>query len=129
MTGRVLATVVVLVTALASRAEATSRLALLVEQDGTTYLWNASAAGLAFELYSVTSPANQLDPVGWDSIHEQVLANQAAVIDALGFGALFFHATNSAPPGRLQEQSFFIDRAMLSAGEKFSIGQPFSVLP
>ncbi len=116
--------IVGLVAMFAGLASAISPLALWVDPDGTTYLWNTADAAISFEGYQITSETNRLDPAGWKSIADYVAGGQITdVIAALGPGALTFGEANPGP-GNLAEPNLG-GVGTLQPRAKFAIGKPF----
>ncbi len=114
----------VLVACLGRPSFAVSDLQLWVDVDGTTYLFNATAAPLSFDGYQIVSETDRLDPVGWKSISDYVAGGQITdVIAKLGAGGLTFGEANPGP-GNLAELNLG-GAGTLQAGAKFSIGKPF----
>lgn len=128
MIRRALLAVVVLLAGVVTQAQAVTPLALWVDADGTSYLWNTTGDPLTFDGYQIESAAGKLDPVGWKSIADQVLTNTIGVIGGLGPGALSFGEAAPISESTLAEINM-AQAGTLNAGAKFSIGKPFSTLP
>ena len=99
-------------------------LALLVDPDGSTYLYNTTPNPISFDGYQLASETLRLDPVGWKSIADYVAGGQITdVIAALGAGGLAFGEANPGP-GNLAELNLG-GAGILQGGAKFYIGKPF----
>jgi hypothetical protein len=96
---------------------------LWVDVDGTTYLYNTTAAPLSFDGYQIVSESGRLDPAGWKSIADQVAVVPLDIISQLGAGALSFGEANPNA-GNLAEVNLG-GAATLPGGGRFSIGKPF----
>lgn len=98
-------------------------LAIHVEFDGATYLWNNGAGWQHFAGYMIGGP--NLDVDGWKPISEYVATGDGAVVSAV----LGQYALQSRPivvdDGLVGE---FVG-ASLDPDEKFYIGRPFATLP
>ncbi|MFO0896072.1 MAG: PEP-CTERM sorting domain-containing protein [Pirellulales bacterium] len=103
---------------------AVTPLALWIDPDGTTYLYNTTDAPISFDGYQIASETNRLDPVGWKSIADYVAAGQISeVIAALGAGGLTFGEANPGA-GNIAELNLG-GVGTLQPHAKFSIGKPF----
>jgi hypothetical protein len=113
----------------ASQASAVSQLALWVELDGSTSLWNTTDAPVSFDSYQISSQINELDPVGWKSINDYFTGGESAtIIAALGVGGVSFGELVPISATNLAETNM-TTFGTLAAGAKFSIGKPFQSLP
>ena len=102
-------------------------LAIWVEVDGSSYLWNPTLLPISFDGYQIASETNQLDPAGWRSIADAVMEDTNSVLAGLGAGALTFgEATPGA--GNLAELNLG-GAATLQPDAKWFIGAPFESLP
>jgi hypothetical protein len=103
-------------------------LALYVELDGTTSLWNTTSSPISFEGYSILSETSDLDPSGWKSVSDYFANGETdLLLTSLGAGSLGFSEAGATATG-LSELSL-TGMATIQPGAKFAIGKPFSVLP
>ncbi len=117
----------VLMAGATSQAMVVTPLALWVEVDGNSYLWNTTDAPLSFDGYQITSENGTLDPVAWDSINDRLPARVTEVIAGLGAGGLTFGEAN--PSTTSLAELNIAGAGTLAAGGKFSLGKPFAALP
>ena len=116
--------VVLVVAGVGRECFAVTPLALWIDPDGTTYLYNTTDAPISFDGYQIASETNRLDPVGWKSIADYVAGGQISeVLSQLGAGALTFGEANPGP-GNLAELNLG-GAGTLQAGQKFYLGKPF----
>jgi hypothetical protein len=101
------------------------QLTILVDPDGTAYLWNHSPNPASFVSFSIVSPDKNLDIAGWKSFSE---FDDGALEAALGAGALDFEDT-LLDPVRIGQTNGADTRAILPANAKFPLGKPFATLP
>jgi hypothetical protein len=99
--------------------------AILVDPDGSAYLWNKSTDPVSFEAFSIQSPDKNLDVDAWKSFSE---FDDGALEAALGAGALAFE-DNSLDQALVSQKNDVGAQAILPAGAKFSLGKPFATLP
>lgn len=100
---------------------------LLVNWDGSTWLWNTGAGQLSFDGYQIASESGGLDPHGWLSISDYVGSGQVAtVIGALGASSLTFGEANPGPSNLAELNLGGV--GTLQAGAQFYIGRPFRSL-
>ena len=98
-------------------------LTLLIDVNtGDTWLKNTSAGLLSFNGYEIWSAGGLLDPAGWYSIADAVVAQPVDVMLTLGVGALSF-GEMMATPDLLTEVSLS-NNATLQMGSMWYIGQP-----
>jgi hypothetical protein len=126
MIGRTaLATAVLL--CVASPAGAVTPLAIWVEPDGTSFLWNSTDSPIPFLGYQIQSEGN-LDPAGFKGVGDYIAAGDwQTVIDVLGPGGLTL--SNKNPSENFLLQAGVGAPAVLQGGDKFFIGAPFKTLP
>lgn len=123
MIRRALLAAMFLAAGLGETASATTPLQIWIDPDGTTYLENTTDNPISFDGYAIASENNRLDPVGWNSIADQVAADPLGMIGKLGAGALSFGEVKPGP-GNLAELNL-AGVATLAAHARFAIGKPF----
>lgn len=102
-------------------------LAIWIDPDGSSYLWNPTPLPISFDGYQIASESNRLDPEGWHSIADAagcgLIDCNWGVISALGPGGLTFSEANPGP-GNLAELNLG-GVGTLQPGAKWFIGTPF----
>jgi hypothetical protein len=102
-------------------------LRLLVNWDGSTWLWNTGAGPLSFDGYQIASESGGLDPLGWLSISDYVNSGQiSTVLGALGASSLTFGEANPGPSNLAELNLGGV--GTLQGGAQFYLGRPFRSL-
>jgi hypothetical protein len=116
---------VMIVAAWGEAALALTPLALWIDADGTTYLWNAREHAVDFWGYEFSSPTAGLDPAGWYSIAQSFAEDPDSVLAAFGSNAVHWQS------GFLGADVIYERNvaATLGPGIRFPIGKPFRNVP